>query len=162
MGRELQLNLKLAEKERLMTTQFPSIFGTKDLDKFLVGYDKVFDRLREFHDEATKNIPNYPPYNIKKTADNQYVIEMAVAGFGKQDITIETEGDKLVIKGNAEGDTDESVDTLYQGLALRPFTRMFTLNDQVEVQNAEMVNGLLRISLERLVPESQRKQIEIS
>lgn len=144
-----------------MTTSFPSIFGSKDLDKFFVGYDKVFDRLREFHDEATKNIPNYPPYNIKKTADNEYVIEMAVAGFGKQDITIETEGDKLVIKGNAEGDTDEAVDTLYQGLALRPFTRMFTLNDQVEVQNAEMVNGLLRVTLERLIPESQRKQIEI-
>jgi molecular chaperone IbpA len=144
-----------------MGSSFPTLFN-KDLDKFFVGYDRVFDRLREFHDEATKNIPNYPPYNIKKTADNQYVIEMAVAGFGKQDITIETEGDKLVIKGNAEGDTEETADTLYQGLALRPFTRMFTLNDQVEVQNAEMVNGLLRISLERLIPESQRKQIEIS
>ena len=141
-------------------TSFPTLFS-KDIDKFFVGYDKVFDRLREFHDTATKNIPNYPPYNIKKTEDNRYVIEMAVAGFGKQDIVIETEGDKLVIKGNAEADTDESVDTLYQGLALRPFTRAFTLNDQVEVQNAEMINGLLRITLERLIPESQRKQIEI-
>jgi len=141
-------------------TSFPTLFS-KDIDKFFVGYDKVFDRLREFHDTATKNIPNYPPYNIKKTEDNQYVIEMAVAGFGKQDIVIETEGDKLVIKGNAEADTDESADTLYQGLALRPFTRAFTLNDQVEVQNAEMINGLLRITLERLIPESQRKQIEI-
>jgi len=135
-------------------------FNTKDLDKFFVGYDKVFDRLREFHDTATKNIPNYPPYNIKKTADNTYVIEMAVAGFGKSDIEIEVEGDKLVIKGNA-GNGESDVDTLYQGLALRPFTRLFTLNDQVEVQNAEMINGLLRISLERLIPESQRKTIEI-
>src|SRR6056300_186901 len=145
-----------------MTNTFPTLnFGTKDLEKFFVGYDQVFDRLREFHDTATKNIPNYPPYNIKKTDDNHYVIEMAVAGFGKQDIVIETEGDKLVIKGNAEADTDETADTLYQGLALRPFTRAFTLNDQVEVQNAEMINGLLRITLERLIPESQRKQIEI-
>ena len=135
-------------------------FNTKDLDKFFVGYDKVFDRLREFHDQATKNIPNYPPFNIKKTAENEYVIEMAVAGFGKSDITIETEGDKLVVKGNAEND-ELDVDTLYQGLALRPFTRMFTLNDSVEVQNAEMINGLLRITLERLIPESQRKQIDI-
>ena len=132
----------------------------KDVDKFFVGYDKVFDRLREFHDQATKNIPNYPPFNIKKTAENEYVIEMAVAGFGKSDITIETEGDKLVVKGNAEND-EADVDTLYQGLALRPFTRMFTLNDSVEVQNAEMINGLLRITLERLIPESQRKQIDI-
>jgi molecular chaperone IbpA len=142
-------------------TNFPTLnFAAKDLDKFFVGYDRVFDRLREFHDEVAKNIPNYPPYNVKKTAENTYVIEMAVAGFGKTDISIETEGDKLVIKGNAEND-EKDVDTLYQGLALRPFTRMFTLNDQVEVQNAEMINGLLRITLERLIPESQRKQIAI-
>lgn len=144
-----------------MTTTFPTLFGSKDLDKFFVGYDRVFDRLREFHDEATKNIPNYPPYNIKKTEENKYVIEMAVAGFGKQDIEIETEGDKLIIKGNAEQDSAETSDTLYQGLALRPFTRAFTLNDQVEVQNAEMINGLLKVTLERLIPESQRKKIEI-
>jgi molecular chaperone IbpA len=137
-----------------------SFLFNKDVDKFFVGYDKVFDRLKEFHDQATKNIPNYPPFNIKKTAENEYVIEMAVAGFGKTDITIETEGDKLVVKGNAEND-EANVDTLYQGLALRPFTRMFTLNDSVEVQNAEMINGLLRITLERLIPESQRKQISI-
>jgi molecular chaperone IbpA len=139
---------------------FPNPLFSKDVDKFFVGYDKIFDRLREFHDETTRNIPNYPPFNIKKTAENQYVIEMAVAGFGKSDITIETEGDKLVVKGNAEND-EADVDTLYQGLALRPFTRMFTLNDAVEVQNAEMINGLLRITLERLIPESQRKQIKI-
>lgn len=142
-------------------TNFPTLnFASKDLEKFFVGYDQVFDRLREFHDTATKNIPNYPPYNIKKTDENTYVIEMAVAGFGKTDIEIETEGDKLVIKGNAEQSEDDQ-DTLYQGLALRPFTRMFTLNDQVVVDNAEMVNGLLKITLERLVPESQRTKIEI-
>lgn len=142
-------------------TTFPTLnFASKDLEKFFVGYDQVFDRLREFHDTATKNIPNYPPYNIKKTDENTYVIEMAVAGFGKTDIEIETEGDKLVIKGNAEQSEDDQ-DTLYQGLALRPFTRMFTLNDQVVVDNAEMVNGLLKITLERLVPEAQRTKIEI-
>lgn len=143
-------------------TNFPTLnFSSKDLDKFFVGYDKIFDRLREFHDEATKNIPNYPPFNIKKTAENTYVIEMAVAGFGKSDLSIEVEGDKLVVKGNAQN-ADEDVDTLYQGLALRPFTRMFTLNDSVEVKNAQMINGLLRITLDRLIPESQRKQIEIN
>jgi len=140
-----------------------STFGLtfpKGFDQFFVGYDKMFNDMQKFHDQATKNIPNYPPFNIKKTAENQYVIEMAVAGFGKTDISIETEGDKLVVKGNAQND-EADVDTLYQGLALRPFTRMFTLNDSVEVQNAEMINGLLRITLERLIPESQRKQITI-
>jgi molecular chaperone IbpA len=83
----------------------------KGFDQFFVGYDKMFNDMQKFHDEATKNIPNYPPFNIKKTAENQYVIEMAVAGFGKSDVTIETEGDKLVVKGNAEND-DKDVDTL--------------------------------------------------
>jgi molecular chaperone IbpA len=135
-------------------------FLSKDLDKFFVGYDKVFNELQKFHDGVAKNIPNYPPYNIKKTDENKYVIEMAVAGFGKSDIEIETEGDKLIIKGEAS-QTEGDADTLYQGLAFRPFTRMFTLNDQVEIQNAELVNGLLKITLERLIPESQKRKVEI-
>ena len=135
-------------------------FLSKDLDKFFVGYDKVFNDLQKFHETATKNIPNYPPYNVKKTADNTYVIEMAVAGFGKSDIEIEVEGDKLVIKGNASQD-EADTNTLYQGLAFRPFTRMFTLNDQVEIENAELVNGLLKITLERLIPESKKRKVEI-
>lgn len=137
----------------------------KDFGKFGVGFDDLFARMSKIHDEVAKNIPNYPPYNIKKTDENTYVIEMAVAGFGKSDITIETEGDKLVIKGNVKDDseTETTFDTLYQGLAFRPFTRMFTLNDQVEVKNAQMVNGLLKVALERIIPESKKpKQIEIN
>jgi len=138
----------------------PSFF--KDFGRYGVGFDSLFDRINELHDEVAKNIPNYPPYNIKKTDENTYVIEMAVAGFGKQDITIETEGDKLVIKGNVETAEDDETQSLYQGLAFRPFTRAFTLNDQVEVKNAEMVNGLLKVALERIIPESKKpKQIEI-
>jgi molecular chaperone IbpA len=143
-----------------MTNLIPQAFF-KDFGKFGVGFDDLFEKINEYHDSVAKNIPNYPPYNIKKTDENTYVIEMAVAGFGKQDITIETEGDKLVIKGAVE-QTDDDVDTLYNGLAFRPFTRMFTLNDQVEVKNAEMINGLLKVALERIIPESKKpKQIEI-
>lgn len=134
----------------------------KDFGKFGVGYDDLFDRISEFHDTVAKNIPNYPPYNIKKVEDNKYVIEMAVAGFGKQDIEITTEDDKLVIKGNVESDETPQDDLLWQGLALRPFTRMFTLNDQVEVNNAEMINGLLKVTLERIIPESKKpKKVEV-
>ena len=134
----------------------------KDFGKFGVGYDDLFDRISEFHDNVAKNIPNYPPYNIKKVEDNKYVIEMAVAGFGKQDIEITTEDDKLVIKGNVESDETPQDDLLWQGLALRPFTRMFTLNDQVEVNNAEMINGLLKVTLERIIPESKKpKKVEV-
>ena len=134
----------------------------KDFGKFGVGYDDLFDRISEFHDNVAKNIPNYPPYNIKKVDDNKYVIEMAVAGFGKQDIEITTEDDKLVIKGNVESDETPQDNLLWQGLALRPFTRMFTLNDQVVVNNAEMINGLLKVTLERIIPESKKpKTVEV-
>jgi len=139
---------------------YPTIW--KDFGKFGVGFDDLFDRINEFHDNVAKNIPNYPPYNIKKVEDNKYVIEMAVAGFGKQDIEITTEDDKLVIKGNVESDDTPQDDLLWQGLALRPFTRMFTLNDQVEVNNAEMINGLLKVTLERIIPESKKpKKVEV-
>jgi molecular chaperone IbpA len=137
---------------------FPKIFD--DFGKFGVGFDDLFNKINSFHEEAAKNIPNYPPYNIKKTDENTYVIEMAVAGFSKQDITVELEGDKLVVKGNIE-QSEETAMPLYQGLAFRPFTRYFTLNDQVEVKNAEMVNGLLRIALERIVQVTKAQQIEI-
>ena len=134
----------------------------KDFGRFGVGFDDLFDRITDFHENVAKNIPNYPPYNIKKLEDNKYVIEMAVAGFGKQDIEITTEDDKLVIKGNVESDETPQDDLLWQGLAFRPFTRMFTLNDQVEVNNAEMINGLLKVTLERIIPESKKpKKVEV-
>ena len=143
-----------------MTTQYHTLW--KDFGKFNVGFDEVFDRLSEFHDTVAKNVPNYPPYNIKKTGDNTYVLEMAVAGFGKSDIEITTEDDKLVIKGNVENEEAPEKDMLWQGLAFRPFTRMFTLNDQVEVHNAEMINGLLKVTLERIIPESKKpKKVEV-
>jgi molecular chaperone IbpA len=140
-------------------TTFAPFF--KDFDKYGVGFDQLFDTMNKFHDEVAKNIPNYPPYNIKKTDENTYVIEMAVAGFAKQDIEINVAGDTLEIKGNASQD-DDALDTLYQGLAFRPFTRNFKLNDSVEVKNAEMLNGLLKVALERIIPESKKpRSVEI-
>ena len=142
-----------------MTTLLPT-FTAKDLDRFFVGYDEVFNKITEFHDNMSKNIPNYPPYNIKKTDENTYVIEMAVAGFGKSDVEINVAGDKLTIKGNSS--QDDKNEFLYQGLAFRPFTRVFHLNDSVEVQNAEMINGMLKVALERIIPEAKKpKNIEI-
>jgi molecular chaperone IbpA len=132
----------------------PTFWGTKDLDKFFVGFDDQFSRLQKLHDDVTKNIPNYPPYNIKKHDDTHYTIEIAVAGFGQQDIDIELDGDKLVVKGNVQATEDD--DFLFKGIANRAFTRSFALNDQVEVKNAEIFNGMLKIALERLVPESKK------
>lgn len=148
-----------------MTTFPTTLFGSdmfKGADKFLVGYDRVFDQLAQVHDQLSKNVPNYPPYNIRKTDENTYVIEMAVAGFGESNIEITLEDDKLTVSGSVDRTNDGS-DVLHQGLALRDFTRTFTLNDQIEVDNAEMVNGLLKIWLERIIPESKKpKKIEIN
>lgn len=131
-----------------------------NLDKFFVGFDDQFNRMAKLHDDFTKNIPNYPPYNIKKTGDNNYVIELAVAGFAKQDIEIEFADDKLIIKGNTKD--DESSDFLFKGIAARNFTRTFVLDDQIEIKDAAIFNGMLKIALERIIPDHKKpKKIEV-
>jgi HSP20 family molecular chaperone IbpA len=138
-----------------MTNFVPTFWGTKDLDKFFVGFDEQFRTLQKLHDDVTKNIPNYPPYNIKKVDDTHYVIEMAVAGFGQSDIDIEMDGGKLVVRGSITAD-EQAENFLFKGIANRAFTRSFVLNDEVEVKDAEMFNGMLKIALERLVPEAKK------
>ena len=134
----------------------------KDFEKFFVGFDEQFNRMAKFHDDITKNIPNYPPYNIKKVDENKYVIEMAVAGFSKNEIEVEFAEDKLIVKGNASSDS-EAKEWIYQGIAARNFTRTFALNDQVEIQSADLVNGMLKIALERIIPEHRKaKKIEVT
>lgn len=143
-------------------TQFPAIFGNlKDADKLFVGFDDTFNRIAKMHDDLTKNIPNYPPYNIKKTGDNTYVIEVAVAGFAKQDIEIELNDGKMLIKGNVQSQEAED-NFLFKGIANRAFTRSFALDDQVEVKDAELFNGMLKVFLERIIPEHKKpKKIEV-
>ena len=146
-------------------TPIPAIFssaGFKDFDKFFVGFDDQYRRLAKIHDDVTKTIPNnYPPYNIRKTGDNTYAIEMAVAGFDKQEIDIEIEGGKLMVKGNlAFTDTEDNF--LFKGIATRAFTRAFVIDDQFEVKDASLINGMLKIALERIIPEHKKpKKIEV-
>lgn len=129
-----------------MTFQFfPQL---KSLDPFVIGFDKVFDQLQEMGSNAVKNAPNWPPYNIKQVKDNKYVIEMAVAGFAKQDIEVTLEGNKLVIKGEAKDADTENY--LWKGIANRAFQRSFTLNDAIEIKDAEIANGMLRVWLQSM------------
>ncbi len=142
----------------------------KDFDRFFVGFDPLVKKISEAAEQATKlaQEAKYPPYNIKKVDENRYVIEMAVAGFGKQDIELELAGDKLVVKGNAQQGDEATPDGFYptylhHGLAHRPFTRTWTLADNVEVAGATMINGILKIALEAIIPEENKpKKIEIS
>lgn len=127
----------------------------KDFDKFFVGFDDTVNRMQKMHDDLTKNIPNYPPYNIRKTSDNTYVIELAVAGFGQSDVEVEIDGGKLVIRGAVKAE-NETNDYMFKGIANRAFTRSFAIDDQIEVKDAELFNGMLKIALERLVPEEKK------
>lgn len=135
----------------------------KDFQKLFVGFDDQYNRMAKLHDELTKGIPNYPPFNIKKVDDDHYVIEIAVAGFSKSEIDIELVDGKLIVKGNAKDDNDASLTSwIHKGIADRNFTRTFLINDLVEVRNAEMINGMLRIFLDQIIPEHRKpKKIEV-
>lgn len=127
----------------------------KDFDKFFVGFDEQWNRMAKLHDDVTKHIPNYPPYNIKKTAENTYVVEIAVAGFSKSEIEIEIDDGKLIVKGNTNEDNSIG-DYLFKGIANRAFTRSFALDDQIEVKDAELFNGMLKVFLERIIPDYRK------
>jgi molecular chaperone IbpA len=146
------------------TTPTTSLFTTdvfEGLDKSLVGYDRIFNKILA-HSHIPKKLTNYPPYNIRKTGENTYVIEMAVAGFGESELKITLEDDSLTISGSARS-KDDGTEVIHHGLALRDFCHWFTIDDQVVVKNAEMFNGLLNIWLERIIPESKKpKKIEIN
>jgi len=128
-------------------------------DPFFVGFDKVFNQLSTFDTERSQ--PNYPPYNIIQKDDNNYTIEVALAGFTQEQIEVThlPETNNLVIEGSNEiSDTQY----LHQGIANRKFKRSWTVADSIEVTNAEFSDGILRIQLENIVPEEKKpKQIEI-
>jgi molecular chaperone IbpA len=120
----------------------------KDIFSQFIGFEDTINTLRKATETASKAM-GYPPYNIKQVKDNKYVIEMAVAGFAKSDIELTMEGNKLTIKGATKDSEEETF--LFQGIANRAFERTFTLNDKVEIKDAEMVNGMLKVWLESIV-----------
>ena len=138
-------------------------------NRFLVGFDKVAKQLTDMAEHTAKITSNYPPYNIKKVDDNKYVIEMAVAGFGKQDIELQLDGDKLIIKGQVASGDEMLEGNMnfphyeYKGISERPFTRQFTLADNVEIRSADLLNGMLKVWLEAIIPDSKKpRKIEIN
>lgn len=149
-----------------------NFYDTRAFDSFFVGFDPLVKKLSEASEQTLKAAQNYPPYNIKKIDENKYLIEMAVAGFGKQDLEIELVEDRLIIKGNVQSGEPAEQDSkgewtwpafLYQGLANRPFTRTFNLADNVEIRGASLLNGILKIALEAIIPEHKKpKKVEIN
>jgi molecular chaperone IbpA len=123
-----------------------------------------FDRMARLLEQATdmQQFDGWPPYDIQKTGENEYRIEMAVAGFGPEDIELTQEGGKLIVTGKKQPDDTKSFEYLHRGIAWRPFRQTFSLADHVEVSGANLVNGILRVDLRREIPEALRpRKIEI-
>ena len=139
----------------MVTKSFVPAFFSQDLDKFFIGFDDQFKRLQALHDDLTKNIPNYPPFNVRRNG-NTYTIEIAVAGFAQNEIDITIDGGKLIVKGNSESVEPPDTDYLFKGIATRAFTRAWAIGDQYEVKDAELFNGVLKIALDQLVPEEKK------
>ena len=120
-----------------------------------VGFDRLFDEFFRLQ-SSTKNVPNYPPYNLIKDGDS-YTIEMAMAGLTDKDVDVVLEDRTLTISyEKSEEDSDEGV--IHKGLAQRSFKRSFNLADDIEVQKAQLKNGLLSIRMERIVPDEKKPQ----
>jgi len=125
-----------------------------------VGFDNAFDHFeRMFDTDFLTTMPSFPHYNIVKTADNQYNVELALAGYSKKDIEIELKEGVLTIKSvksKEEKEVEDNNGVLHQGIAKRYFSKAFTIADDVEVKDAELKDGLLKISMERIIPEHRK------
>jgi len=126
------------------------------ISRALVGFDTIFNqRLQQVNG-------NYPPHNIVKYSDTQYAIEVAVAGFKKEEITVEVDQDQLIVKGIQAVSETSTKEYLHRGLASRDFEQTWTLAEYMEVKDAEVKDGMLIVSIERIVPEAlQPRQIVI-
>ena len=144
-----------------MTNKALSIFN--QLRPLSVGFDDVFDHFESMFDYDTVNVSNYPPYNIVKTGGNKFDIEVALAGFNKKDINVTSENGMLTIESKQEDKSkDKDGEVLHKGISKRYFKKSFTIADNVEIKGAELKDGMLRVSMEKIVPEAKKlKTIEI-
>jgi len=137
-------------------------FNTNNLPQLAtwIGFDNMFDELDRLTADAVKKVSSWPPYNVRKISDDKFIIEVAAAGFGSADIEVTTAEDELHIKGEMK--SDPSAMFVYKGIAERNFERTFKLADHVVVKNASMINGMLRVMLERMLPEEKKpRKVEV-
>ena len=133
-------------------------FDINQITPFSIGFDRVFDRLVDYG--TTYETGGFPPYNIRKTDDFKHVIEIALAGFSKDEIEVVLTDGVLEIKSSELPTTDKPKDDMiHKGIAKRAFTRKFTLADDIEIKDAKLENGLLLINLEQIVPEHKKPKI---
>ena len=133
-------------------------FDINQITPFSVGFDRVFDRLVDYG--TTYETGGFPPYNIRKTDDFRHVIEIALAGFSKDEIEVVLTDGVLVVKSaDLLADKDPNEGLVHKGIAKRAFTRKFTLAEDIEIKDAKLKNGLLEIELEQIVPEHKKPKV---
>ena len=142
-----------------MTSKDLSIFNS--LKPFSIGYDSIFNQFESMLGNGGMVQSNYPPYNIRKAGKDKYAIEIAVAGFNKDDVEVEFEDNFLTVKTKkvnktVEKDGDEII---HKGISQRSFSRSFTIADDVKVSDAKLQDGLLTISCEKIIPEQKKKKL---
>ena len=127
------------------------------LTPYAVGFDRVFDNLSRYVDNNVTST-GFPPYNIQKVGDYNYTIEMALAGFSKDDIEVEVADGTLSVRSDKKEEPSDEF-TYHRGISYRKFDRKFTLADDLVVNGAKLENGMLKIDIERIVPEEKKPRL---
>ena len=143
-----------------MTSKDLSIFNS--LRPFSIGFDDMFDQFESMLGNGSLGVQtNYPPYNIRKAGKDKYAIEVAIAGFNKDDVEVEYEDNLLTVKTKDVKRTEEKEGdkVIHRGISQRSFARSFTIADDVKVNGAELKDGLLTISCEKIIPEIKKKRL---
>ena len=142
---------------RHLTTANLSDFITS-LTPFTVGMDRMFRDLEQFSNSYVASSTGYPPYNIEQVDDGKWVISMAIAGFGEEDIEVSQKERNITVKGKIKNKDDDN-DFVHRGIANRSFERTFRLGEHVLVKNATLKNGMLAIDLEQEIPEEEKPKV---
>ena len=144
-----------------MTSKDLSIFNS--LKPFSIGFDDMFDQFENMLGNGHVAMQqNYPPYNIRKTGKDNYAIEVALAGFSKNDVEVEFEDNLLTVRTkqtNKSENENLGVEIIHKGISRRQFARSFTIADDVKVGHAQLKDGLLTISCEKIIPEHKKKKL---
>ncbi len=144
-----------------MTSKDLSIFNS--LRPFSIGFDDMFDQFENILGNGNLSMQsNYPPYNIRKVGKDNYAIEVALAGFSKNDVEVEFEDNLLTVRTrlvDKSEDNNSDGEIIHKGISQRHFSRSFTIADDVKVGEAQLKDGLLTISCERIIPEHKKKKL---
>ena len=140
-------------------TKHPSIWNS--LRPFSVGFDSIFEEFDRMLETTERYNSNYPPYNIHKLNDNNYKIEVALAGYTKNDIELELKENTLTVRNKSKEKVinEESNNIIHKGISTRQFSRSFTISEDIKIKNAELKNGLLNINLERIIPDEKKSRL---